>query len=105
MSHSLAICGDTNMREFEEVDVVNEYDGKLWCVWSIVPDEVKENCMFSWYRNYFEVGAEERSRFDKVFHGNKVKCAEIKVFDESVSAEKYHFLSDHRGICVTLEIH
>merc|ERR1712154_387727 len=65
VSENLIICGDMNMRFHEEMAVINEYNGNLSSVWSIVPDKLKNNCMFSWYYNYFEVGAEACTRFDK----------------------------------------
>lgn len=51
-----------------------------------------------------QVGARGVSRYDKVFYGESIKCVEVRVFDEAMSDDKFHFASDHRGVCVVLEI-
>ena len=92
------------MRYQEERDIIKSYDGSLSCCWDVVPDDLKKNGMFTWYRNYFSVGQQGTSRYDKVFYGTKIKCIEVSVFDETVSDDKYHFLSDHRALSVLLEV-
>ena len=105
MNEYFVLVGDTNMRYKEELDIIKDYNGDIDCCWQIVPEQMKKNSMFTWYSNYFEVGTDGVSRYDKVFYNTKkIKCIEVNVFDECVSDDKYHFLSDHRGISVVLEI-
>ena len=57
-----------------------------------------ENKFFTHFHNYFEVGKDITSRYDKIFMGNNIKMLTFEVFDTPVSDDMYHFLSDHRAI-------
>ena len=103
MTEYLVICGDTNMRDHEEVNIVNSYNDISSC-WDIVPQQYKQNSMFTCYKNYFKKGKPGVSRYDKLFYGNKVKCIALGIFDHHYNNNKCHYLSDHRGVVAILEI-
>ena len=99
------LAGDTNMRYNEEVNILKLYKNEIHSCWEMVPFyTILKNSMYTFYRNYFSVGAKGATRYDKMFYGNGLKCKEISVFDKCVSDDKYHFLSDHRGILGVFDV-
>eukprot|EP00483_Globobulimina_turgida_P001847 UN01849 len=107
MKNNFVLIGDTNMRDYDEQNILNQYKQK--CVtscWNLVdPEHLKlKNFMATFYRNFFEKGKQGTTRYDKIFCGKNVRCISLGIFDKAVSKEEFHFLSDHRGIVADIEI-
>ena len=100
------LIGDTNMRAKEEVDILNnnfyKREGITSC-WNSIDYKSKKQ-MFTWNSFYFDQKTDVKARYDKAFCGKNVKCLNMRIFDQNVSDEPRHFLSDHRGIVVDIEL-
>ena len=102
MVHVFACIGDTNMRENEEKTIKNQYN--LQSCWDIIPDKLKKHDYFTWNWNYFEPGNNYSLRYDRMFMTKYIICKQVHIFDEPVSKNSNHFLSDHRGIIISIKI-
>ena len=103
MHSKFACIGDVNMRENEEGYIKRKY-GLASC-WDIIPKWMKSDSFFTWHWNYYKMGNNDYSlRYDRMFFPKHFKCKRVHIFDEAVSEYDKHFLSDHRGIVVTIKI-
>lgn len=93
----LAIVGDTNMRRTEEKDIIDEGFRHCW--------DIAHSFIPTWHMCFFERGSKAFTRFDRLFHGRKIETLSVGVFDQSVSKDPHHMLSDHRGVVVTVRAH
>ena len=105
MNHVFACIGDTNMRENEERDIVQMSQGRLKSCWDCVPFHLKKNGFYTWHWNFFDVDSDYSLRFDRMFMGQSIETHSIQIFDQCVSKNnRKHFLSDHRGLVVTIKL-
>eukprot|EP01083_Nonionella_stella_P222134 792978_1 len=108
MHHQFVLIGDTNMREYDERDILQKYRkyGISSCWDLIEPEHLKRSSfMATFYRNFFEIGKQGTTRYDKLFLGKNLKCVALGIFDKTVSENiPFHFLSDHRGLVAEIEI-
>eukprot|EP01083_Nonionella_stella_P088251 245827_1 len=102
MSDIFVCVGDTNMRENEELFIKNNY--YIQSCWDIIPQRIKRNDYFTWHWNYFKPRNDWSLRYDRMFMSQKIQCKRLCIFDAPVSKNNEHFLSDHRGILITITL-
>eukprot|EP01084_Bolivina_argentea_P197893 339018_1 len=102
MNRKFCCIGDVNMRENEEKYIKRDY-GMKSC-WDIIPKHLKMDNWFTWHWNYYQPGNDYSLRYDRMFFPKYIQCKKVHIFDTVVSKYNKHFLSDHRGIVVTIKL-